>query len=106
MSETASKPARKARKTTAPDIPADAIERRAYEKFAARGYAHGADFDDWRDAEEELASELAAKPKRAARAATKAAKADAAEPAPKKRAARAAAAPEAASPARRTRKKG
>jgi len=101
MSDTGKKPTRKSRKTAAPEVPAHEVERRAYEKFAARGYAHGADFDDWRQAEEELASELAPKPKRAAKATPKAAKADAAEAAPKKRAAKTEAAK---APARRTRK--
>lgn len=94
MSESGKKPTRKARKGTAPEIAADAIERRAYDKFAARGYAHGADFDDWRQAEEELAAELAPEPRRAGKAAEKAAAkapakaggARAARPAPKKRA--------------------
>lgn len=104
MTETGKNSTHKARKSATPEIPAHEIERRAYEKFAARGYAHGADFDDWREAETELASELAPKPKRAAKAAAKAAKTDAAEPAPKKRAAKAADAPAAKSPARRTRK--
>ncbi|MFU8887450.1 MAG: DUF2934 domain-containing protein [Trueperaceae bacterium] len=90
MADTGTKSTRKPRKAAAPEIPADAIERRAYEKFVARGFAHGADFDDWRRAEEELASELAPAPKRAAKAAAKGSDADAVKPAPKKRAAKAA----------------
>jgi hypothetical protein len=35
----------------------EAIARRAYEKFAARGYAHGSDQEDWTQAESELAAE-------------------------------------------------
>lgn len=99
MSDTGTKPTRKARKAAAPEVPADAIERRAYEKFVARGHAHGADFDDWREAEEELANELAPRPKRAAKGT------DAARPAPKKRTAKAAEPPVAKSPARRKTKK-
>jgi len=105
MTETGKKPTRKTRKAAAPEIPADAIERRAYEKFAARGYAHGADFDDWRDAEEELASEFTPQPRRASKAAAKGADTDAAKPAPKKRASKNADAPAAKGAARRTNKK-
>ncbi|MBW6456646.1 MAG: DUF2934 domain-containing protein [Trueperaceae bacterium] len=93
MADTGTKSTRKPRQAATPEIPADAIERRAYEKFAARGFAHGADFDDWRQAEEELASELAPAPKRAAKAAAKGSDAGAVKPAPKKRAAKAANAP-------------
>lgn len=103
MSETGTKPTRKARKAAVPEIPVDAIERRAYEKYAARGHAHGADFDDWRLAEEELANELAPRPKRAAKAAPKGN--DAGQPAPKRRAAKAAEAPAAKTPATRKTKK-
>ena len=101
MPQSGTKPTRKARKATAPEIPGDAIERRAYEKFVARGHAHGADFDDWRLAEEELASELAPRPKRAA----KGTDAEAAQATPKKRTAKAADAPAAKrAPPRRTKK--
>jgi hypothetical protein len=103
MAESSTKPTRKARKAAAPEVTVDAIERRAYEKFVARGHAHGADFDDWREAEEELAAELAPRPKRAAKAAAKGT--DAAQPAPEKRAARAAKAPAAKSAAPRKAKK-
>jgi hypothetical protein len=34
------------------------IARRAFEKFAARGYMHGFDQQDWFDAEEELTAEF------------------------------------------------
>jgi hypothetical protein len=95
MSDTRTKPTRKARKTATPEIPADAIERRAYEKFVARGHAHGADFDDWQEAEEELANELAPRPTRAAKGT------DAARPASKKRAAKTAEAPAGKTSARR-----
>jgi hypothetical protein len=105
MSTTGTKPTRKAPKAAAPEIPVDAIERRAYEKFAARGHTHGADFDDWRRAEEELASELAPRPKRAAKAAAQGTDAEAAQPTPKKRTAKAAEAPAAKrAAARRTKK--
>lgn len=105
MSEPGTKPTRKARKAAAPEIPVDAIEHRAYEKFVARGHAHGADFDDWRQAEEELASELAPGPKRAAKAAAKGTDAGTAKPAPKKRTAKAADAPAAKRAAPRRTKK-
>ena len=105
MSETGTKPTRKPRPAAAPEIPVDAIERRAYEKFAARGHAHGADFDDWRQAEEELASELTPRPTRAAKAAAESTDAEAAKPAPKKRAAKAADAPAAKRAAPRKTKK-
>lgn len=35
------------------------IERRAYEKFVARGSVHGYDVDDWYQAERELLAEVA-----------------------------------------------
>ena len=38
-------------------IPQEAIARRAYEKYAARGYAHGFDQEDWAAAAAELAAE-------------------------------------------------
>lgn len=34
------------------------IAKRAFEKFAARGYVHGFDQQDWVDAEEELTAEF------------------------------------------------
>jgi hypothetical protein len=40
----------------------DAVRVRAYELFAARGYAHGADLADWFAAERELADRLAVRP--------------------------------------------
>ena len=44
----------------APDgqLPQEEIARRAFEKFAARGYVHGFDQQDWFDAEEELIAEF------------------------------------------------
>ena len=54
------------------------IERRAYEKFVARGYVHGYDVDDWYQAERELLAEVAPAPRGDAKAAgTTAAKASA-----------------------------
>ena len=38
-------------------ISQEAIARRAYEKYAARGYAHGFDQEDWAAASAELAAE-------------------------------------------------
>ena len=38
------------------------VRVRAYEMFAARGYAHGADLDDWFAAERELAGRLSVHP--------------------------------------------
>lgn len=35
----------------------EAISKRAYEKFAARGYAHGGDQEDWAQAKSELIAE-------------------------------------------------
>ena len=35
-------------------IPLEEVSKRAFEKFAARGYLHGFDQQDWFDAEEEL----------------------------------------------------
>jgi hypothetical protein len=35
-------------------IPADAIARRAFEVYCARGGGHGQDVDDWLEAEREL----------------------------------------------------
>jgi len=101
MSEADKKPTRKAREADAPEVPADAIERRAYEKYAARGFAHGADFDDWRQAEEELAAEFTPRPKRAA----KGADGGAAKPAAKKRTTKRADAPAAKTAARRAPKR-
>jgi len=40
-----------------PPIPAEAIARRAYEKFMARGCQHGFDQEDWLAAEQELIAE-------------------------------------------------
>ena len=39
-------------------ISQDEIAKRAFEKFAARGYVHGFDQQDWLDAEEELTAEF------------------------------------------------
>lgn len=44
--------------TPAP-LPHDAVARRAYETYAARGFTHGQDGDDWLLAEKELESERA-----------------------------------------------
>ena len=46
--------------STAPEIPIRQAEisQRAFEKFAARGYVHGFDQQDWFDAEEELTAEF------------------------------------------------
>ncbi len=41
----------------APPISAEAIARRAYEKFMARGCQHGFDQEDWLAAEQELIAE-------------------------------------------------
>ena len=62
-------PKASSRKRMAPTDPAAApspelqvlqeeIARRAFEKFAARGYVHGFDQQDWLDAEEELVAEF------------------------------------------------
>jgi hypothetical protein len=40
----------------------DEIRVRAYELFAGRGYAHGADLADWFAAERELTDRLAVRP--------------------------------------------
>jgi hypothetical protein len=40
-----------------PIVHADVIARRAYEKFVARGFEHGHDFEDWCAAEQELRME-------------------------------------------------
>jgi Protein of unknown function (DUF2934) len=48
----------------APATTPDAIARRAYEIFLARGAAHGADMDDWLLAERELRSATAPKMRR------------------------------------------
>lgn len=74
MSDTPKKAARTPATARPTDtaVPADAIERRAYEKYAGRGFAHGQDFDDWRQAEEELSAELARRPQRAAKTAAQA----------------------------------
>lgn len=41
-------------------VSSDAIARRAYEKYVARGGAHGSDQEDWADAERELIAESGA----------------------------------------------
>jgi hypothetical protein len=38
----------------------DAIAKRAYERYLARGASHGADVDDWLSAEAELSGRAAA----------------------------------------------
>lgn len=40
-----------------PPIPAELVAERAYEKFAARGFHHGFDQQDWFEAEKELTIE-------------------------------------------------
>lgn len=40
-----------------PTVPAEAVAKRAYEKFLARGCTHGHDQDDWLAAEQELIAE-------------------------------------------------
>jgi hypothetical protein len=44
---------------TSVEIPKDAIARRAFELFCARGGQNGTEVDDWLRAERELTSELA-----------------------------------------------
>jgi len=41
----------------AADVARDEVARRAYEKYAARGFAHGQDANDWLQAETELRAE-------------------------------------------------
>jgi len=43
-----------AQKELQPQIPREAIAKRAYEKFLERGGTHGDDWRDWFEAEEEL----------------------------------------------------
>jgi hypothetical protein len=52
------------RKVAAPDV--GSIAERAFQLFAARGWQHGRDLDDWLQAETELKSPTAAR-KRASR---------------------------------------
>ena len=65
MSDTVSTSARQRGATRPPATAATVgltpatIERRAYEKFVARGYVHGYDVDDWFQAERELLAEVA-----------------------------------------------
>lgn len=40
-----------------PTVPVEALAKRAYEKFLARGCAHGHDQEDWLAAEQELIAE-------------------------------------------------
>ncbi len=40
-----------------PTVPAEAVAKRAYEKFVARGCTHGHDQEDWLAAEQELVAE-------------------------------------------------
>ena len=44
-------------------LPHDEVARRAYEKYAARGFTHGQDGDDWLQAEKELEAERADEPR-------------------------------------------
>jgi hypothetical protein len=56
-SSDSSKPARSPKKSNgaaAPFNDADAVARRAYEIYERRGGNHGADLDDWLEAEREL----------------------------------------------------
>jgi len=39
------------------EVPSEAIAKRAYEKFLARGGRHGDDWRDWFEAEQELKTE-------------------------------------------------
>ena len=39
-------------------VPEEAIARRAYEKFEARGCVHGGDQEDWTDAKNEILAEM------------------------------------------------
>lgn len=52
----------KRRRKTA--TPHDDVARRAYEKYAARGFTHGQEGDDWLQAEKELEAERTAQPRR------------------------------------------
>lgn len=69
MSDTASGRARRRTAATPPvtaatvDLTPSTIERRAYEKFVARGFVHGFDVDDWIEAERELLAEVAPAPR-------------------------------------------
>jgi hypothetical protein len=48
-----------ARESQAPSgPPEEAIARRAYEKYLARGQVHGLDQEDWAEAQRELIQEL------------------------------------------------
>jgi Protein of unknown function (DUF2934) len=38
--------------------PDEAVARRAYEKFVARGYVHGCDQEDWTQAKNEILAEM------------------------------------------------
>ena len=56
-SSDSSRPARQAKKNNGAAEPfndADAVARRAYEIYQRRGGNHGADLDDWLEAEREL----------------------------------------------------
>ena len=50
-------PASVAQRAQAESVEDTAIATRAYEKFAARGYAHGRDEEDWAAAKRELIAE-------------------------------------------------
>jgi len=54
--EPATKRAEKPAATTA-SVPHGDVARRAYEKYAARGFTHGQDSDDWLQAAKELEAE-------------------------------------------------
>ena len=45
-------------------ISSDEVARRAYEIYLSRGGGHGADFDDWLEAERQLKQPIAAKSKK------------------------------------------
>jgi hypothetical protein len=46
-----------AQRAAAMTVSSQAIAQRAYEKFLARGGAHGSDQEDWTEAERELTAE-------------------------------------------------
>lgn len=55
---TAKKPAARSGLKQARSEPTpEAVARRAYEKFVARGAGHGSDMQDWYEAEQELRTE-------------------------------------------------
>jgi hypothetical protein len=56
-----------AKASFSPELHREAIARRAYELFCARGGQNGADLDDWLRAEREVMSELTVPSRRATR---------------------------------------